>query len=362
MTLNLRRHLGLGACLLAAFVTACSDTSPTPSSEQGSGRGPSAQPVTLVRVDWEHENTRVEAVGTARARHSVVLYPDAAGEVTEVKFDAGDRVEEGQELLQLEAEDERLAVDMAEVELADAKRLLDRYRRSEGAGAVTPATLDTAESAVERARIALERAKEALEDRSLRAPFAGYMGLTTIDPGARITESTAVASLDDRSVLLVTFPLPEILLGQLVPGQEIQLSTWSNRTEKVTGTIVDVDSQVDPQTRTFLVRAHVNNAEDRLRPGMSFRIALTLQGPRYPTVPEVSLQWGGDGAYVWAVENGKAKRVAATIVQRRDGMILVDADLPEGTPVVAEGVQRIHAGQAVRDVSETVTAVEEQPQ
>lgn len=351
MRQNPGRHLGLGACVLAGLLSACSDPSTNHPTPGNAHQRANAQPVTIAQATWAHETVQVEAVGTARARHSIVLYPDAAGEVTTVAFAPGDKVEQGQVLLQLDAEDERLAVEMAAIELVDAERTLDRYRRSQEAGGVTPATLDSAKSAVERARIALAQAREALDDRKLLAPFSGHVGLSTIDPGARITESTAVATLDDRSVLLITFPLPEVLLGQLTPGQTISLTPWSSHNEPVTGAITAVDSQVNPQTRTFLVRAEVANHADTLRPGMSFRIGLTLQGPRYPLVPEVSLQWGGDGAYVWAVEDGKARRVAATIVQRREGQILIDANLPEGTPVVAEGVQRIHAGQKVRDVS-----------
>ena len=78
---------------------------------------------------------------------------------------------------------------------------------------------------------------------------------------------------------------------------------------------------------------------------------LDLQGGRYPLVPEAALQWGGDGAYVWAVRDGQATRVPATIVQRRDGKIVVDARLPEGIAVVVEGVQRMREGQIVLELN-----------
>lgn len=356
MTSNPRLRLsGLaGALLLATLLGSCAEKTP----EHNPGRERAAQPIISAPVHWQHERTHVEAVGTSRARRSVMLYPDAAGEVVAVNFRAGDKVEAGEVLLRLEAEDEKLAVKLAEIAVADAERLLDRYRRTEGSGAITPSALDDAISAVNRAKIELQRARVALEDRTLKAPFAGHMGLTDIDPGARIAEDSAVASLDDRSVLMVSFAVPEILLGQLPVGADIALSTWSDSRTQAMGTVVEVDSRVDPETRTFLVRAHVDNSEDRLRPGMSFRIVLTLEGSRYPVIPEVALQWGGDGAYVWSIQDGRAKRVEATIVQRSEGKILVDADLPEGTLVVAEGVQSMREGLLVRDLSEAATAGE----
>jgi RND family efflux transporter MFP subunit len=295
-------------------------------------------------------------VGTSRARQSVTLYPAASGEVVGIHFQAGQKIAAGQTLLELDSRDEKLAVAIARVELTDAQRLLDRYRRTQGSGAVTVSTLDDAKSTVDRARLVLQRAEVALDDRSIEAPFAGYVGLTTLDPGARIDTGTVVTTIDNRDVLLVTFELPEILLGKLQPGQQINLTTWADNNRETPGKVADIDSRVDPQTRTFTVRAHADNDADTLRPGMSFRIVLTLEGSRYPTVPEASLQWGGDGAYVWAVRDGKATRVAATIVQRREGRILIDAALPEGTPVVVEGVQRMREGQAVREAATTVTA------
>lgn len=314
-----------------------------------------SRPVITTAVTWENEQTRVEAVGTSRALRSVTLFPEVGGEVVAVHFSAGQKVQAGRTLLELDARDENLAVDMARVELADAQRLYDRYRRTESSGAVTASTLDDAKSAVYRARLALARAEVALDHRSIEAPFAGYVGLTTLDPGARIDTNTAITTIDDRSILLVTFELPEILLGKLKVGEQIALGTWADISRNTPGKVVEIDSRVDPQTRTFTVRAHVDNTDDSLRPGMSFRIEMTLAGNRYPFVPEAALQWGGEGAYVWAVRDGKATRVSATVVQRREGRILLDAALPEGVPVVVEGVQRMREGQPVHNVAESAT-------
>lgn len=313
-----------------------------------------SRPVITTAVTWENEQTRVEAVGTSRALRSVTLFPEVGGEVVAVHFSAGQKVRAGQTLLELDARDEKLAVDLARVELADAQRLYDRYRRTESSGAVTASTLDDAKSAVDRARLTLARAEVTLDHCSIEAPFTGYVGLTTLDPGARIDANTAITTIDDRSVLLVTFELPEILLGKFKVGEQIALGTWAD-SSNTPGKVVEIDSRVDPQTRTFTVRAHVDNTDDSLRPGMSFRIGMTLAGNRYPFVPEAALQWGGEGAYVWAVRDGKATRVSATVVQRREGKILLDATLPEGMPVVVEGVQRMREGQPVHNVAESGT-------
>src|SRR5690606_18840 len=122
-----------------------------------------------------------------------------------------------------------------------------------------------------------------------------------LDVGARVDPSTAVASLDDRSELLVTFTVPALFYGQVVRGQRPDVSTWNSDSARNQGEVIEVHRRVDAQTRSFTVRARVANPEERLRPGMSFRVQLPLTGGECPVIPEVALQWGGDGAYVWAV-------------------------------------------------------------
>jgi RND family efflux transporter MFP subunit len=320
--------------------------------EARSPTGTKAAPVLTHKVQWQARATLVEAVGTSRARQSVTLFPEVSGEVEAVLFKTGEAVEADQPLVQLDARDQQLAVELAQVELADAERLYSRYRRSEGAGAVTQSALDDAKSAVNRARIALERAQVNLTYRTIRAPFRGHLGITNLDVGARVDPATAVASLDDRRELLITFTVPELFHGQVVPGQRLELSTWNSGSERNQGEVMEVDSRVDPQTRSFTVRARVANAGDQLRPGMSFRVQLPLIGGEFPVIPEVALQWGGDGAYVWAIKNGLAQRVPATIVQRLPGTILVESNLPAGTLIVTEGIQRLREGQPVIDAAE----------
>lgn len=298
-------------------------------------------PVIVSDVRLEHERVEIRAVGESRAQRSVTLYPAASGEVTEIGFDAGDRVSQGQALLRLDSRDQRLAVQLAEVRVEDAELLLSRYQRTEGSGAVSPTTIDSARTALATARLELARAEVALEDRTLRAPFDGVVGLTDIDVGDRIDTDTAVTSLDDRARLLVRFQVPEQFLDRLHEGQPLSVTTWAEPRRPLEATVDAIDSRVAPETRTFTVRARVDNPEGRLLPGTSFRVALDLLGREYPVVPEIALQWGGEGAYVWAIRDGRAVRVPATVVARREGTVLVDADLKPGVAVVSEGVQQM---------------------
>lgn len=300
--------------------------------------------VVVEPLQFDRSRTRLEAVGTSRALRSAELHPATSGEVVTVYFQPGQYVRQDQVLVELDSREERLAVSLAEVQLQDAERLYDRYQRTGTSGAVLPTTIDAARTALESARIELERAKVALDYRTIEAPFDGYVGITEVDPGDRINPDTLITSLDDRSSLLVSFEVPEALIGDLEVGSEVTVAAWNDSRATATGRIVDIGSRIDPGSRTFVARASVNNQADGLRPGMSFRVSMSLEGTPYPVIAETALQWGAEGAYVWSVVDGKAKRVSVNIVQRQQGQVLVEANLSEGDLVVVEGVQRMRDG------------------
>ncbi len=332
---------------LAILLLAACNQNESPVSAQPKAKTPPVA-VILSPIEWHAEQVKLEAVGTSQALKSVILYPATAGEVTAVRFNAGQKVEIGQTLLELDQRAESLAVELATVSLKDAERLYQRYQRASG-NTFAPTVIDEARTAMELRRIELKSAQVALADRTVKAPFSGYIGITDIDVGDRITTSTPIATLDDRSTLIVRFAVPEALYGQLQTGQDITINRWQHRNEHDQGKIIDVDSQINPTTRTFIVRAHVDNQADLLRPGMSFRVQLTVERQRYPTVPEVAVQWGGDGAYLWAVKDGVVQQVSLNIVQRLTGKLLIDADLSPEMQVVVEGVQRMREGAQVTE-------------
>ncbi len=311
-------------------------------------RAPQAVNIVPHEIAYETDTVRVEAVGTARARASATIQAEVAGEVTAITFTAGERVEEGEVLVRLESRAERLAVDQAEVARADAQRLIDRYNSVSTPGVIAGNELDRAEAAYDAAEIDLSIARDALNDRTIRAPFSGYVGLTDIDPGARITPDTVITRLDDREVLYVDFPVPEQTFGRITEGDIFDVEPFSNPDANYEAEVLTVDSAIDTQTRAYVVRTAIDNSEDSLRPGMSFRIGFELPGQRYPAVPEASIVWGGDGAFVWAVRDGEATRVPVTIVSRQEGYVLVRSDrLTEGSWIIEEGVQKVRQGTKV---------------
>lgn len=287
----------------------------------------------------------VTAVGTARALKSVALYAESAGIVTALAVKPDTLVQAGEVLLQLDSRDEQLALRLAKVQLADAERLVSRYTSVNRKNAnIAQSQIDTAIAAVEAARIAVEQAQLDLDRRQIVAPFSGRVGITDIDVGDRIDTSTLVTTLDDRTTLLVDFAVPELFVGQVKPGIDVDVELWNSGREAFGGQVVAVDSRINENSRAFIARAAIDNAEDDLRPGMAFEMSITVARGEFLTVPDVAVQWGADGPYIWIDDNGRAVKRELQLIKRLPNRLLIESDILPGTAVITEGVQAVRAG------------------
>ena len=188
----------------------------------------------------------------------------------------------------------------------------------------------------------------------ITAPFAGRVGITEIDVGDRIDTNTLVTTIDDRSLLLVNFSVPEVYVDRVTRGTPVNVRLWDAADAPVSGEIVAVDSRIDINSRAFIARAAIDNSADRFRPGMAFEISINASRGAFLSVPDVAVQWGADGAYVWVAEQGRAARREVRLVKRLAGAILIEGELAEGEPVVMEGVQSVRAGVALKPLSDNL--------
>lgn len=303
---------------------------------------------TLVLVEplaLAKDQLTLRVVGTGEALQSAAIHPTVDGVVTEVLFKADERVRKGTPLVRLDDEHEQLAVRLADVAMQEAKRQAERFKKLAPGGSVPVARLETALSELESATVRLQQAKANLADRTVAAPFDGVIGLTRIDVGDRITDETMIATLDDRSTLLVEFVVPEEYAGKIRLGDAVSVRPWMDQERLMDGTISAIDSRIDQATRSLRVQARIPNPDDAIRPGTAFDVRMTFTGKPYPRVREVAVSWSGDGAYLWRAKDGKAEKVFVKLVRRDEGRILIDGPLAPGDLVVVEGVQGLREGQ-----------------
>jgi RND family efflux transporter MFP subunit len=160
-----------------------------------------------------------------------------------------------------------------------------------------------------------------------------------------MTADTVIATIDDRSSIIIDFYVPERFAGSIKVGDPLTATPIARPNRSFEGTVGAVDNRLDDQSRTLRVRARIDNAEDTLRAGMSFRVAMKFPGDTYPSVDPLAIQWGTDGAFVWVVRDGRAERTLVRIIQRNTESVLVAANIGEGDVVVTEGVHVVREGE-----------------
>ena len=314
------------------------------SADAGQRRG-GATRVLVEKVTFAEDRMIVRAVGTGTAQNSAVLFPSVSGEVVAVLFRAEQRVNKGDVLVRLDDEHQRLAVRLAEVALNKARRDAERVRKLAASGHASRISLDTAQTDLETATVRHAQAKADLADRRVVAPFSGVIGLTDISAGDRVSQDTAIATLDERSTILVDFNLTEDHAARVRVGDRIIVHPSNAPDREVAGTVSAMGSRIDEKSRTLRVRAKIPNPDDSIRPGTSFSVEMAFTGKSYASVREVAVLWSRDGAYLWRARAGRAEKVFVKLVRRDSGRILVDGKLNAGDAVVVQGVQGLRIGQ-----------------
>ena len=311
-------------------------------------------------LQFEYETTLVEAVGSAQAKRSVTLFPSVTDEVKALYFIPGQQVNKDDVLVELDAKLQDVAINRAKIQLLDAQRNFERVTQSLNKGAVTQRDVDDSDTLLRLARVSLDEALANKEDRLIRAPFSGIVGLTDVEVGDRVTPQTQITTLDDRNQLFVNFSAPEQAVGYLLSSPQVTLEPWTERSQKLSAKVTELDSRVSEQDRTIRARAVMDNSSDVYRPGMSFRVSLKIKGERFFAIPEVALSWGASGAFVWLADDATARKVSVQVKQRLRGRILVSGNLKDSKLLVVEGIQGLREGQSLsiekqQDIASTQT-------
>lgn len=320
-------------------------------SEGGQGRPNSPTRVQVSAITTERFVDSVLAVGTTQARRAVELMPATSGQIVEILFETGQRVEAGQILLRLRDVAERAAVKAAEATLAEAQNAFDRQTQLTETRSTTQVQLETARAALMRAEADLELARAALDDRVLRAPFDGVTGLSDLSVGAYIDAATVVTTLDDLETITVAFQVPERVLADLSEGQEVAFISAAYPDQTFLGTLNAIDSRVDQTTRSVALRAEVPNADGRLIGGMFTQVSLVLDARRTTAVPEQALVMSGGETYVYLAEDGQVRQVPVTTGTLKDGRIEIATGLEDtastDAQVIVSNLQRLSDGDSI---------------
>jgi RND family efflux transporter MFP subunit len=304
-------------------------------------------------------NDRLSAIGSGRAASSVVVTPFVSGRLTEVAVTSGSVVEAGDVIARLDSGAEEIAVDRARIALDDARARQERVAALRTSNTASAVQVTEAELAVRNAELGLRDAELSLERRSVVAPIGGVVGIIPVTRGSYVTPQSEIATIDDRSEILVDFTVPERFSGAIAVGEPLEATSAARPGEVFTGTVSAIDNRIDAASRTLRVQARITNPGDTLRAGMSFGVSMQFPGDSFPSVNPLAIQWGTEGAFIWTVNEGIARRVPVRIIQRNTDTVLVDAAIAEGVMVVTEGIHVVRDGAPVSISGAAAPAVSE---
>jgi len=327
--------------LLGGKANAPSTTAPTTAG--------AAISIDVASVTTGAVSTTVNAVGSLLADKSVTIQPEIAGIVSKVGFSEGGRVAADDIVIQLDSTILAAELDRAEAALALSQQNYNRAQTLAVQGSGTTRARDEAAAALSTARAELQLAKARLEKATIRAPFAGIVGLSNVTPGRFVAVGERIVNLESINPIKVDFRIPENFLQQLKISQTIAVSVDAFPNASFQGTVYAMDPLVDVNGRAVKLRARITNEDGGLKPGLFARVRLTLQQrPNAMLVPEAAMVPQGNDQFVYRVVDNKAMYVKIRTGERRNAQVEVLEGLSVGDIVVVAGQVKLFDGASVK--------------
>ncbi|PVE24241.1 efflux transporter periplasmic adaptor subunit [Microvirga sp. KLBC 81] len=318
---------------------------------------PPPQTVSAAKVEAKTWTPSIAAIGTAKAANGVELAFETAGIVKEIKFKANQNVREGDVLVQLDDTVERADIQDVQAAVKTAESAFERAKTLSSRGFGTEANLDQASALLAAARSRLARLQATLEQKALKAPFSGVIGIPRIDVGQYLQPGSVIASFQDLDSMKVDFTVPEQLADDVKLGQEVRLGV-SETDLPFKGRVTGKDPRVDPKTRLVSVQALIEDNKDRaILPGQFLHVEVILpEQPNVLTVPQTAVITSLYGDYVYTIEQEEragnqvqvVKQVFVKTGRRRGGTLEILSGITPGQQVVASGQNKLQAGSTVK--------------
>lgn len=334
-------------------------------SDPAAGRGGFQRPATAVvamAAVTRPVSDVLEAIGTTQANESVTLSAKVTDTVSQVRFEDGEFVQAGAVLVELTNTEETALLAEAEANVQDTarqlRRLEDLYRKR----SIPVSQRDEASARHIAAQARFDSIVARLDDRLIRAPFSGLLGFRQVSAGTLITPGTAIATLDDVSLIKLDFAVPEVHLAVLEPGLTLTAKSRAYPDRGFTAQVQTIDTRIDPVTRSARVRAVMENPEQALRPGMLMTVALQTNERSSLAIPESALVQRSGRTSVYVVtqqEDGPAVVASLRMVEigaRHDGWVEILRGLSEGERVVTEGTFKVRDQSPIRLLDGTEAA------
>lgn len=328
--------------------------------------------VSTVKIEPAAWTPGIETIGTVGAARGVDLTVETTGIVKDIFFDANQRVQDNEVLVQLDDAVQRADLEAGQTQARLDKQALDRAVELQKRGVGSEVTTDSARAASETSAAQVSKLQAVLDQKQLRAPYAGTMGIPRIELGQFVQPGTVVATLQDLDTMRADFAVPEQQLALLKIGQPVSFGVSADD-RPFKGTIRGIEPKVDPSSRLVSVRAEITNPDGKLSPGQFVQVRVELpKEDDVIAIPDTALVNSLYGDFVFVVKPAAApaatgnapsaeqapalsvSQVFVTTGRRNDGTVEITMGVAAGDEVVTAGQNRLSNNTPVR-VDNTVT-------
>jgi membrane fusion protein (multidrug efflux system) len=326
--------------------------------DQGKNFVPPPETVSTAPVKAESWETALTAVGTLNAVQGVTVAAELPGKVVKIAFEPGSPVRKGDVLVRQDTSSEEAQLPGAQAQAALARTNLKRYEQLLAEGVVSRSDYDSAVAAADQAKAQVDTVRAIIAKKTIRAPFAGRLGIRQVNLGQILKEGDPVVTLQSLDPIYIDFSLPQQQLAQVRPGLPVRISGDALPGETLVGRITAISPQVDADTRNVKIQATVSNRAEKLRPGMFVDVAVGLPTRRQVlAIPVTAVLYAPYSDSVFVVEekdggkNGEKglhlRQQFVRLGAKRGDFVAVVSGLKEGESVASTGVFKLRNGQAV---------------
>jgi membrane fusion protein (multidrug efflux system) len=313
------------------------------------------------------------AIGSVTAVQGVNITTEVSGAVREIAFESSAAVAKGDLLVRLDTSTEEAQLRAAEAKVEWAKVSAKRARNLRADNTVSQSELDSAEADLKQAEANAEAIHAAIEKKTIRAPFAGRLGIRQVNLGQYLEAGKPIVSLQSLAPVYADFSLPQQNLSQLKAGMRVNVSTDTYTNHQFEGSLTAINPDLDVKTRSIGLQATLDNADQLLRPGMFARVEVVLPDEQSVlVVPATSILSApyGDSVYVIEKASGTNATASAGLVVRQQfvktgrahgDFVSVESGLKPGDRVASSGIFKLRNGMSVSENNEVSPKPTEKP-
>jgi membrane fusion protein (multidrug efflux system) len=319
---------------------------------------PAPESVTVAVANFQIWESALSAVGSLEAVQGITVSAELSGKIVQIDFKPGSLVKAGELLLRQDTSSEEAQLRAAEAAATLAKLNMERFGKLLIERTIAQSQFDNAEAAYKQAVAQADNIRAGIAKKTIRAPFAGRLGIRLVNLGQVINAGEPIVSLQSLDPIYVNFSLPQQQLPQLKPGLMVRVTADALPGDVIEGKITAINPQVDAATRNIRIQATLANPDERLRPGMFVNVAVVLPArDRVLVIPATAVLYAPYSDSVFVVEEKEdegggppvrfVRQQFAQLGEKRGDFVSVVSGLREGQTVVSTGVFKLRNGQSV---------------